>query len=196
MPTTKYVLDRPAGWAKCEVSEADKLSLMPEGFDQWYNYSITREEFCTLAVNMIEKKTGKAIDKVLIDRSLTVNEYLFNDTSDSKIIAVAALGIVNGKGDKLFDSSGHITRQEAAAMLYRTAKVLGYSEPQRDAISFTDSASFSDWGKDAISYVSSAADKTNNLKVMNGMGGGRFEPDSPYTREQAIITIKRLFNVQ
>ncbi|MDP4153535.1 MAG: S-layer homology domain-containing protein [Bacillota bacterium] len=196
MPTTKYVLDRPAEWAKDEVSEADKLSLMPEGFDQWYNYDITRKDFCTLVVNMIEKKTGKTIDKVLADKGLTVNKDAFNDTGNSNILAAAALGIVNGKGEKLFDPSGHITRQEAAAMLYRTAKVLGYSEPQGDAISFTDSSSFADWGKDAISYVSSATDKTNNLKVMNGMDGGKFEPNSHYTRQQAIITIKRLFNVQ
>ncbi|MDP4152506.1 MAG: S-layer homology domain-containing protein [Bacillota bacterium] len=188
-----YLLDRPAAWAKDEVSETEKLSLVPEGFEQWYNYDITRKDFCTLAVNMMEKKTGKTIDKLVSGKGVT--QSAFTDTDDKNILAAAALGIVNGRGGGGFCPDDHITRQEAAAMLYRTAKVLGF-KTDGSGMDFADRDSFADWAKEAVAYVSSAEDKAAHLKVMNGMGDGKFEPELFYTRQQALVTIKRLFNVQ
>ena len=79
---------------------------------------------------------------------------------------------------------------------FSDTKVLGYDTNTNGGIDFADKSTFSDWSLEAIAYVESAKDKTNNLLVMNGMDEGKFEPKQTYTRQQAIITIKRLFSVK
>lgn len=44
-----------------------------------------------------------------------------------------------------------------------------------------------------VSYENSAEIFVTTLKIMNGVGQDKFNPASTYTREQAYITIVRLF---
>ncbi len=78
-------------------------------------------------------------------------------------------------------------------MLARAANALGCVAGQSE--SFADADTFADWGKDGIAFISSLADPTTDNKVMQGTGGGHFTPLGTYTREQAIVTMYRLFNV-
>lgn len=101
---------------------------------------------------------------------------------------------MGGKGNGLFDSEDSITRQEAAVMLQRTAKVLGFTLETSEKVEFADSSEFESWAVDGIAFVSSAVDVENGTKVMGGTGNNMFSPDDTYTRQQAFITVKRLFN--
>lgn len=109
----------------------------------------------------------------------------FTDTSDRHVVEAYQLGIVNGKSEGRFEPNASITRQEAAVMLRNTAAVLEIDAPL-SVSSFADINDIAPWAKDAVDFVSSA-------KIMDGTGNGRFSPQGLYTRQQAYITILRIY---
>ncbi len=183
-----------SSWALEECQEAFRAGLVTQSVRYTMTNSISRAEFCSLLMNMLSKKLGKSVDKILADKNLVINEDVFDDTSSKDVFAAYALGIVNGKGGKTFDPSGTIKRQEAAAMLQRAAiNVLGVTKTNSSAVEFTDSDTFDTWGRDAIAFVSASVDKSGR-KVMGGKEEGRFAPHDLYTKEQSVLTVLRLYN--
>lgn len=175
--------DTPDTWAADEVTKAINNKLVPSALQNKYKEKITRKDFCDLAISLVESKLGKSIDEILSSKGLSISEKTFNDTTDKNILSAYALLIVKGKGDG-FDPNGYITRQEAAVMLANTALALGIDINSNEA-SFPDSSSIATWAKTAVNYVSSS-------NVMKGTNNG-FEAKANYTRQQAYITIFRLF---
>ncbi|QSX06501.1 transglutaminase domain-containing protein [Sedimentibacter sp. zth1] len=183
----------PANWAIKEVSVALSKNLIPYTIQSKYSNNITRLEFCEAIVNMVEEKTNSSIEKIIAQNSLIINYEKFKDTKDINVLFANTLGIVNGKCE-YFDTKGFITRQEAAAMLQRTAKALGMDVNIENNLTYNDSTSIANWAVDAVNFVSNVRDKENNKALMNGMQDNTFSPKNYYTRQQAIITIVRLFN--
>ena len=180
-------------WALPEAKEAYRYGLITSDCVVAMPDAITRLEFCDLVMNMLSVKLGKSVEKILADKNLTINDKAFVDTDYYNILAANALGIVNGKEEGKFDPEGTIKRQEAAAMLQRSAvNVLGVEKPNSTPITFTDEETFASWGRDAISFVSASADK-NGRKVMGGKEAGKFAPNDLYTKEQSVLTILRLY---
>ena len=101
-------------------------------------------------------------------------------------VAAYALGIVSGRGNGVFDPYATITRQEAAAFLMRSAKVLGMDTSKVESASFADSDKVGVWFTDAVNFV-------YQINVMSGTGSNKFSPLGTYTREQSYIAIYRLF---
>jgi hypothetical protein len=184
--------DIPADWAKAEVDMAKSLNVIPKDMQKGYDQNITRADFCKLVINLLTVKSGKNIDNILTSNGKTLNKTVFNDTSDDNILAANALRIVDGKDDGKFDPNGHITREEAAVILARTAKLLNMKSSTDTE--FADSKDVSGWAKEAISFVSSLEDKTYHVTIMGSTGNNNFSPKENYTRQQAFITVKRLFN--
>ena len=114
----------------------------------------------------------------------------FTDTQDPIVSMLSALGVVNGKGNGLFEPQADITREEAAVMLWRLAQQLGTVEPNRSQITFSDAGQISSWAKQAVSVISAC--EYNGNAIMNGTGNNQFSPRQHYTREQAILTMLRL----
>lgn len=178
-------------WALSELQSAVRTGLVPERIKGRYSGQITREEFCVLMIHLLTQYSGKDIDTYLAERGLT-RTTPFTDTSNSDVLAAYALGIVKGTSETTFNPNGKITRQEAATMLARTAKVLGITAGQ--SVDFADADSFADWGREGIAFISGVTDPYNGKKVMEGTGEGNFSPLATYSREQAIITALRLFS--
>ncbi len=178
---------------KTEVMNAVRAGLVPTGLRGMYTSPITRAQFCDVIAAMITAKSGKSLDGFLQEKGVSVRSGMFTDTNAPNVLAAAALGIVNGRGNGLFAPNDTITRQEAAAMLMRLAKCLGKSASGA-AMNFTDTAALPAWAKEGIGYTSSIADPTNNKRVMNGTGSNKFSPLGTYTREQAFMTAIRLFH--
>ena len=69
-------------------------------------------------------------------------------------------GIVNGKTATSFDPNGTITRQEAATMVVRAARVLGLDTTMGDAdeilLLFSDGKKVASWAKDAVAWCCAA----------------------------------------
>jgi len=188
------VADIPAPWAKAEVEAAINKRLVPEYMQKKYTQNINRNDFCYLVINLITVKTGRNINEILAAKGKNLDYSAFSDTSDPTVLAAYALGIVNGKGSNRFDPDGYITRQEAAVMLQRTANVLGFTVSDGPSVDFADKNEFAGWAVNGIAFASAATDKTNGNKVMGGTGNGRFSPHGTYTRQQAFITMIRLYN--
>ncbi|MEG2378141.1 MAG: S-layer homology domain-containing protein, partial [Clostridia bacterium] len=178
---------------KPEILNAIRANLVPIKYRSFYNTPIRRAEFCDLIAAFIEAKTGASINDYLTQKGVKVNANAFKDTKNANVLAANALGIVTGKGNGTF-GLGTITRQEAAAMLTRLAKCFSY-KPTSAPINFTEVAKLDNWASDSIKYISSISDPTNNKRVMNGTGNGRFSPYGSYTREQSYMTLIRLFHV-
>lgn len=178
-------------WAKDEVANAILAGLVPKELMGQYGNAITREEFCTLMVTLLERESGKNISEFAASKSVKYSNP-FTDTNNTDVGFAYALGIVKGVSTTTFDSSRTITRQEAATMLARTGSVLGLT-PQT-ALTFTDKGQFADWASESITYVSGLSDSINSYRVMTGTGNGNFSPLATYSRQQAILTSVRMFH--
>ena len=77
-------------------------------------------------------------------------------------------------------------------MLARTGKVLGLKA--QTGLDFADEGQFADWASDSIVYISGLSDPTNSNRVMAGTGNGNFSPSGTYSRQQAILTVVRIFH--
>lgn len=180
-----------SSWAYTEVSTAIEKNLVPTDLQNLYRNNITRQEFCDLALQAISQVTGKDITVIVKEKTgkdyyTWVQEYPFTDVSGGSVVAAYALGIVSGRGGGVFDPYATITRQEAAAFLMRSAKVLGMDTTKLTNAQFTDSDTVGVWFQDAVNFVS-------QIQVMSGTGGNQFSPLGTYTREQSYVTIYRLF---
>lgn len=179
--------DAPSDWAKTEVESAISQGLVPKDLQSSYQTPITRQEFCRLAVTMVEVVEEKPVSQVIADRELQTKENAFSDTQDDYAENACALGIVNGYEDGTFRPQGSIKRQEAAKMLYETAKVLEYTG-SGGSLTFSDRDDIASYAVTAVKFASSTG-------VMKGVEDGRFDPSGLYTRQQAYITMDRLLSV-
>lgn len=180
-------------WAYETVCSAIEENLVPSYLQNLYRNSITRDEFCSLVVQTVEETLDQDIEDIVrqkTGKSLRdwQKTYPFTDSSDSDVIAANSLGIVSGRGNGIFDPYTTISRQEAASMLTRAAKVLGMDTSNAPAAGFADSSSMGDWSRDAINFI-------YNSGVMLGVGNNNFAPGGTYTREQSYMTVYRLFQV-
>ncbi len=179
-------------WAVKEVTKAIKNNLVPKNLQNNYREKITRKDFAQLIVSLIEAKYGKDIEKVIFDLNgkkleRIIEEEPFIDTKDKNVMAAKTLYIINGVGGNKFAPNNSISRQDAAVLLQKTAEFLG-KDSTNASLSFKDKSKISKYAKQAVADMYS-------LKVMNGVGKNKFNPKGTYTREQAYITIYRLFTI-
>ena len=168
--------DQPSSWAAGQVDEAVSAGIVPESLRSAYTQSITRAEFCALATRLYETVKGTAI----------AERVTFTDTADENVEKMAALGVVTGTGDGAFDPGGLLTREQAATMLARLSDAVGAPLPAGSP-SFPDAASISSWASEAVGRVQAGG-------IMSGTDTGAFDPAGPYTREQSILTMLRLYH--
>lgn len=174
----------PSDWALEEVALARAAGLIPAGLDGRYQRSITRAEFCALGVNLLT-----ALNSPLASAS---GGQSFNDTNDKNVLIMSAAGIVTGHGDGRFGPDDSITRQEAAVMLGRLSHAVGISQPNGATLQYADLAQAADWAREDIQFLSGCMDGAQ--RVMGGVGSGLFDPYGTYTREQAVLSMLRLYH--
>ena len=201
--TTSYAADVPSGWATSAVHEALNINIIPEGLDQNYQSPITRAEFaqtalyfCAAQYNLDpltfvwEYRTSHAGPG---ETELPIDWDAFQDVSMTQSeniwpIYAAAFGLVEGRGNGIFDPEGAISRQEAAVMLLNTYRLYAGEHLQLDqaSISFADTNSIAAWAVDAVEVMTS-------MGVMTGTGNNYFAPTETYTREQCYTTFMALY---
>jgi hypothetical protein len=177
-------------WAQENINSAVAKGFVPSDTQNSYTNVITRQEFCRMAVKFVEYQTGKTIDAILKEKSLTVNEKWFSDTTDPAILAAYALGITSGTlaptdtTPGTFTPNGEFTREQAARMLMNLYAVTGTIVPVSDQ-GYTDIGEASAWAVDAINWA-------NANGVMNGTGNNKFTPKTAFTRQESIVTFDRI----
>jgi len=167
----------PSPWAAEHVNAAFFVNLVPENLQSNYTQPITRAEFSALAVTLFEIVNGEITGRVS-----------FADTNDVNVEKAAYIGIVSGVGNNNFDPGAALTREQAAVMLVRLSDAIGQPLPARAATmaNFSDNNSIAPWAIESVGKVSATG-------IMGGVEGNLFAPQQLYTREQAIVTIMRIF---
>ena len=168
-------------WAKSDIEKAIALDIIKVGGNYNFTAPITREEFCELIYNYCYNVI-KEVDTV-------TGENKFTDTTNSKIIRLNAMGIINGKSETKFAPDDLLTREEAAVILNRMVNKTIPVPVTEMYFNFDDEASISAWASNSIQVMC-------NMGVMNGVGENKFAPKDTYTTEQAIATIVRVYAAQ
>lgn len=180
------VMDTPAEWAIDEVDLAIRENLIPEDMQNNYTKSVTREEFCILAIRMIEARSGMTIDEYLSAVGTELAPITsFEDCDTKEVLASKALGITDGTSPTTFEPGRLLTRQEAAKFLTTTAiacgQVVSLSTP-----AYSDVEAIASWAQPYTGYV-------YDIDVMKGVGNNKFDPTSSYQRQQAMMTMYRIW---
>lgn len=160
-------------WATGELQQASDLGLIPDllkGADM--TKSITREEFCELAVLLYEKATGKT--------AAPASPNPFTDTTNERILKAFSLGITTGTSATTFSPNVLVTREQCATMLFRAIRVIA---PEGDysiagIADFPDQKDISSWASDGAKYMA-------KLGIIKGNESGRFMPRGTTTAQQA-----------
>ena len=137
--------------------------------------NITRSEF----IKILIKATGINTDDAV--------SYFSDIPKDSwsypTISTACVLGIVNGYEDGRFGGIDNITKQDAAVMLYRAAKILGLDIIQKDKhVSFLDYKDVSAYAKEAVTTLAKA-------EIVSGEENEFFKPQKLLNRAEAAVWI-------
>ena len=186
-------LDTADTWAQSEITSAVRKGFVPTDLQNNYKSTITREQFCRMAVMYLEYATGKDIDTILSEKDLTIDEDAFEDTDNKYILAAYVLEITKGtrapsEGKPgVFDPNGSFNREMAATMLARVSKVLGEDTENAADAGYTDISSASNWAVNSINfcYASGVMKGTSTTPL-------KFSPKEAYTIQQSIATFDRM----
>ena len=172
-------------WAQEGVAAAQEAGLMPSSLEaRSAKGEITRAEFCGIAVNAYKAVSGKAV--------FASGKKPFRDCDDPSVVAAYELGLVNGRGDGIFDPDASIERQDLCVMLYNILDAAGIDAPAiaGDACveDYPDVPEIKDY---AVNAMITMVDYT----VVNGIAANDqttiLAPDGTATREQAVIMASR-----
>lgn len=202
--------DVPSPWAYDEVKQAIVLGMVPTNLQTHWRNPITRVEFAQMVVHFLAFQYSFSSDSSFVSKYCAVstdrngkpfgpagswwNTFCgaWGSFTDLHVPeergygnTAYALGIINGRSSTIFDPHSPITRQEAAAMLMRCYEIYGGSYTASATGTMADMELVADWARDAV-------DAMLELKVMQG-GSGVFNPQGTYTREQAVLTLLRLY---
>ena len=173
-------------WAKSQITEP----LEEFRVDNFQN-AISRENFCEIICTIFDKHGIE----------LNISEPLqnpFSDTSNPSVIRLYNVQsdvltdqkVIYGKNDTTFEPNAYITREEAAAVLFRIYWFLNPNIKlnKRPAVGvFLDNEDIADWAYTDV-YIMASED----VEVMIGNGDNYFYPKNNISIEQAIVAVQRL----
>lgn len=138
------------------------------------NRNITRAQFAVMMARALKLQSNK--------------ETAFTDVKgkwyQKEVQALAEAGIVRGVNTTTFNPNANITRQQAAALIFRMLEYKGYKATvAANALSFKDADKVLDYAKQAISELQAQ-------DIMTGSNGYLY-PQSNLTRAQMAKILKR-----
>lgn len=194
----RNALDLPGEGAVAEVMEAARENILPIALTGRYADAITREEFCVLIGQLLAQTYAPGSASHAIDIGENLKQLLYEktgnsdpdnpyaDCSNASVDVLTAFGVIDGRGDRIFDPQAGISRQEAAKILYQSAAL--FLEMKAEKANYSDFEQISPWAAEAAAW---AGDK----HIMPGAETQYFDPQASFTVEQAIVAADRLFHL-
>lgn len=182
--TTSLAADL-SSWAVTGYQEASEAGLVSYSVvSNNLKDSITREEFCELAMNLYKKLTNESVP--------TPAGSPFTDTDSVAVAQAYNYGIVQGTDDNTFTPDRLVTRQEMAKMLVSTltASEIVFNIADGAETAYVDA--FTD-GEDVSAWAMSAVNTALNYGLMTGVTDDTLEPLTATSREQAIVSVNRSY---
>ncbi|MGI6182424.1 MAG: M15 family metallopeptidase [Agathobaculum sp.] len=172
-------------WAQSDVAAAEAAGLAPSALtDLSAKEHITRAEFCGIALNTYRAVSGKAV--------FVSGKKPFRDCDDPNVAAAYELGLINGRGDAIFDPDATIERQDLCVMLYHVLEASDLAAPPIAGETAIEGYPDADSIK---GYASQAVTTMADYAIINGIssseGDTQLAPDGTATREQALIMANR-----
>ena len=146
--------------------------------------SITREEFCELAMNLYKKLTNEELP--------VPDGSPFVDTDSVAVAQAYSYGIVNGTSDNTFTPDRFVTREEMAKMLISTLTTSGVRFNIADGADTSYVSGFID-GTDVSAWAMSSINTALNYELITGVTDTTLEPLTATSREQAIVSVNRSY---
>lgn len=178
-------------WAKEEAYLAEANDLFPGGeMHDDLRCAASRGQAAWYAVLLAETLLGHEIENAASGVFSDMSNSFFKNIVDKAYTA----GIVNGQKDGEFHEKDMVTREQYAAMLYRTIK---YVEQERNTsvltqvqgtIQFEDDEKISNWAKESVHALAS-------LGVIQGTSQSNFEPQREVSFEQMLVLSYRCFSI-
>lgn len=169
----------PSDWAKADVETAEKVALISGDYN--FSADITREEFCELAYNYYILNSN--------DDILATEKPAFDDTGNKHIHLLSSVGIIAGKSEHAFAPHDFLTREEAAAIIFRLINAVHTDWASHELyFQFSDDSEISDWAMNDIQRLC-------NMGIMSGVGDGKFAPKAHCSTEQTIAMLVRAYKI-
>ncbi len=170
-------------WAQDGVNQALDNNLVDTSLmGNDYTKSITRLQFCSVAVKLAQELTGKSIKPA--------DAKTFSDTDNIYVLKAYAAGITSGTGDGTFSPDATLDRQQMATFIYRTLQYIKansdikYTPYDSKLASYEDNGEIASWAKDALAFM-------NALDLIKGTSDTTISPTAKCTIEQALIVAGR-----
>ena len=118
------------------------------------------------------------------EKGVSVSGNAFSDTSNPYVLEASALGIINGTGHGKFSPASTQKRAQIAAIINRIAAAVKGIDTAGYEHGFTDITGNYSWADAELGWPVHAG-------IVNGVGGGKFNPGGELTTEQAILIVYR-----
>lgn len=161
---------------KAYLTRAEELGLLENFSIDSPEKPITRREFCVLT------------DKLLASLGITTGNPMrtpFEDTFDPAVMGLYVAGIVKGTSETTFSPDETLIRADAACLTARTAAFCHIGLPEKAVTVPTEE--IPDYAKHNVGLVMAYG-------LFVGTENG-FEPYEPYTVEQSVTVLVRLYDL-
>ncbi|MCR5649478.1 MAG: S-layer homology domain-containing protein [Oscillospiraceae bacterium] len=181
---TKYFEDMPGNWSDEYIQFVGDRQIMIGVTDTQFDPEgkVTRNQFVTVLGRMYERSFSGVVDSGTHD--FTDVDYSATSWYGKYVDWAARAGLILGYGDGRFGPEDYVTREQMAVIIYRFAKFLEADTSAAAQLTYSDSASISEWAVDALKYCVGEG-------IISGNNNGAFEPQKEATRVQMATVIVR-----
>ena len=173
--------------AKQDVESALALGLTGDAFDKNYRKPVQRAKFGRNALEIAGLAFGENVTQYSQYRSIQ-NKIANKEPSDLTVdLGIYSYPAGMDSENYYAYSTGEITRQEAAGMMARAYRLYsGEIHNDMEPLAYTDKADIADESKADVQLMT-------HLGVMTDVGDGRFDPEGPYSVEDSLVGLYRLY---
>ncbi len=196
----------PDKWALETITQLKNASIIPEEFDGMYDAYITKENFYTLVMNVVESKLGAdelsnsfdlymqeeyvSLDpvkgEIFINDGMTVPDNTLLCSNKEVIYKAYQMGFLGHEGANI-EPDSYMTRLEAAKMFAYIANGQGMDISDYEVINYNDLDDVQDSDKPFIYYAATKG-------ILRGYGYS-FNPNGYCTYQETYIMLMRLYNI-
>ena len=201
------VPQEPDKWAEETITTMKSVSLIPEEFEGIYSAYITKENFYTIAMNVIERKLGtdkfsSNLNWYMQEEYVTLDPvngkiflddgrgYVYTDnllcSNIEGIYKAYQMGLISLEGIEL-EPDDYITRLEAAKLFSYIANELGMDISEYDVAYYNDIDNVKESDKPFIYFATSKG-------ILKGYKNN-FNPYGYCTYQETCIMMMRLYNI-
>ena len=200
------VPEKPDEWASAQITAMKSASLIPEEFEGMYDAYISRENFYTILLDIMERKLGEENynrsfnvsmeeKRVILDPvkgEISLSNGMRDICSDvlhfekkERIYEACQMGFMNRNGVELVPE-GYMTRMEIAKLFSYIANELGMDISDYNIVKYDDILNVDNSEKTFIYFAASKG-------ILKGYGTN-FRPYAHCTYEEAYIILLRIYN--